>query len=89
MITFDTNILVYATASIADAKVERARDLLARGMGGSSSILLLQILAEFSNVACRQARIPVSKTERRLTPGALYYRYKKPLPAIFLWRSRR
>jgi predicted nucleic acid-binding protein len=61
MITFDTNILVYATAPIADARVERARDLLARGMRASSAVLLLQTLAEFSNVALRKARIPVSK----------------------------
>jgi predicted nucleic acid-binding protein len=66
MITFDTNILVYATASIADAKAERARDLLARGMHASSSILLLQTLAEFSNVAGRKARIPVSKIRRTI-----------------------
>jgi predicted nucleic acid-binding protein len=61
MITFDTNILVYATASIVDARAERARDLLARGMRASSTILLLQTLAEFSNVAWRKARIPVGK----------------------------
>jgi len=42
MIIFDTNILVCATASVADTKVERARDLLARGIRASSSILLLQ-----------------------------------------------
>jgi predicted nucleic acid-binding protein len=66
MITFDTNILVYATASTADAKVERARDLLARGMHASSSILLLQTLAEFSNVACRKARIPITKIRKAI-----------------------
>jgi predicted nucleic acid-binding protein len=59
MVSFDTNILVYATASISDMRVMRARDLIARAMRAASSILLLQTLAEFSNVAIRKARIPV------------------------------
>jgi predicted nucleic acid-binding protein len=59
MVSFDTNILVYATASISDMRVMRARDLIARAMRTASSILLLQTLAEFSNVAIRKARIPV------------------------------
>ena len=58
MISFDTNILVYATASVSDDRVSRARDLLARAMQAATSILLLQTLAEFSNVAIRKARIP-------------------------------
>ncbi len=33
MISFDTNVLVYATAAISDEKVTRARDLLARNAG--------------------------------------------------------
>jgi predicted nucleic acid-binding protein len=61
MISFDTNILVYATASISDEKVIRARDLLARAMRVSTSILLLQTLAEFCNVAVRKARIPAKQ----------------------------
>ncbi len=58
MVSFDTNVLVYATASISDEKVTWARDLLARAMRATTSILLLQTLAEFSNVAIRKARIP-------------------------------
>ena len=58
MVSFDTNVLVYATASISDVRVTRARDLIARAMRAASSILLLQTLAEFSNVAIRTA-IPV------------------------------
>ncbi len=58
-VSFDTNILVYATATISDAKVRRARDLIARAMRSASCVLLLQTLAEFSNVAIRKARIPV------------------------------
>jgi predicted nucleic acid-binding protein len=60
MVSFDTNILVYATASISDEKVTRARDLLARAMRAATSILLLQALAEFSNVAIRKGRIPAT-----------------------------
>ncbi len=59
MVSFDTNVLVYATASISDVRVTRARDLIARAMRAASSVLLLQTLAEFSNVAIRKAKIPV------------------------------
>jgi predicted nucleic acid-binding protein len=58
MVSFDTNVLVYATASISDEKVKWARDLLSRAMRATTSILLLQTLAEFSNIAIRKARIP-------------------------------
>jgi predicted nucleic acid-binding protein len=46
MINFDTNVLVYATASISDVKVMRARDLIARAMRAASSVLLLQALQQ-------------------------------------------
>jgi predicted nucleic acid-binding protein len=60
MISFDTNILVYATAAVSDDKVTRAGDLLARAMRAATSVLLLQTLAEFSNVAIRKSRIPAT-----------------------------
>ncbi|MGO8976564.1 MAG: PIN domain-containing protein [Steroidobacteraceae bacterium] len=66
MVSFDTNVLVYATASISDVKVIRARDLVARAMRAASSVLLLQTLAEFSNVAIRKARIPVEDIRRTI-----------------------
>jgi predicted nucleic acid-binding protein len=66
MISFDTNVLVYATAITSDAKVTRARDLLTRGMRAATAILLLQTLAEFSNVALRKARIPVKDIQRTI-----------------------
>jgi len=59
MVSFDTNILVYATVAAPDAKTKRARDLIARGMRAGWSVLLLQTLAEFSSVAIRKAKIPV------------------------------
>ncbi len=66
MISFDTNVLVYATAALADDRVSRAQDLLARAMRATTattSILLLQSLAEFSHVAIRKARIPANSVK--------------------------
>ena len=66
MISFDTNVLIYATAPVADSKVTRARDLFARAMRTASSVLLLQTLAEFSNGAIRKAKIPVKDVLRTI-----------------------
>jgi len=49
MVTFDTNVLVYATTAAPDAKAKRSRDLIVRGMQSGWSILLLQTLAEDSD----------------------------------------
>jgi predicted nucleic acid-binding protein len=64
MITFDTNVLVYATATASDGRVSRARDLLARAMQVTNAVFLLQSLAEFSSVAVRKAGIPVENVAR-------------------------
>ena len=40
MISFDTNILVYATASLDDPKALRARDLITRAMRGMMDHLI-------------------------------------------------
>jgi predicted nucleic acid-binding protein len=61
MVSFDTNILVYATVSAPLAKAMRAREVMLRGMRHGSGILLLQTLTEFSSVAIRKAAIPVDK----------------------------
>ena len=61
MIAFDTNVLVYATASLSDDKVTRARNLIARAMQTGAAVLLLQTLAEFSYVGMRKAKIPPQK----------------------------
>ena len=66
MVSFDTNILVYATLSVPLAKTDRSRDLLVRGMRKGSSILLLQTLAEFSSVAIRKAGIEVDAVRTTL-----------------------
>src|SRR5437879_13396326 len=66
MISFDTNILVYATASVPNAKALRARDLIARAMRAGWTILLLQTLAEFANVAMRKAGIPSENIRRTI-----------------------
>ena len=60
-LTFDTNVLVYATALDPAAKARRARELIARGMRSGSAVLLLQTLAEFSHVAIRKAAVPVDR----------------------------
>jgi len=59
MVSFDTNVLVYATVSTPISKTMRARDLVVRGMRSGENILLLQALAEFSSVAIRKAGIAV------------------------------
>jgi predicted nucleic acid-binding protein len=64
MISFDTNVLVYATAAGADERAIRARDLLARAMRAGNSVLLLQSLTEFSNVAIRKAGIAIEAVQQ-------------------------
>jgi predicted nucleic acid-binding protein len=59
IVSFDTNVLVYATALAPDSKTLRARDLIARAMRLGSGVLLLQTLAELSSVAIRKAGIHV------------------------------
>jgi predicted nucleic acid-binding protein len=59
IVSFDTDVLVYATARTVSLKTSRARDLIYRGMCGGSAVLLLQTLAEFSSVTIRKAGIPV------------------------------
>ena len=59
IVSFDTNILVYATARTASLKTSRSRDVIYRGMHAGSAVLLLQTLAEFSNVTIRKVGIPV------------------------------
>jgi predicted nucleic acid-binding protein len=66
VISFDTNVLIYATAAGADDRANRARDLLARAMWIANGVLLLQSLAEFSNVAIRKAGIPADDIKRIL-----------------------
>lgn len=53
-VSFDTNILFYATAPEEGAKAARARHVIARGMESENAVLLFQALAEFSNAALRK-----------------------------------
>jgi len=57
IVTFDTNILVYAAAPAPGVKARRARELIMRAVHGSACLLLLQTLAEFASVAIRKDRI--------------------------------
>jgi predicted nucleic acid-binding protein len=61
MVSFDTNILVYATLSVPHAKTDRARDLLVRGMRTGFVHPTAATLAEFSSVAMRKAGIGVDQ----------------------------
>lgn len=58
-VSFDTNVLVYATATPPGSKSMRARELIARAMEAESTILLLQSLSEFSNVAIRKVGLKI------------------------------
>jgi predicted nucleic acid-binding protein len=60
IVTFDTNVLVYASAAAQDAKAARASELIARGMHAPACVLLLQTLAEFARVAIGKAGIPAT-----------------------------
>jgi predicted nucleic acid-binding protein len=89
MVSFDTNILVYATLSDPLATTHRARDLLVRGMRTGSSILLLQTLAEFSSVAIRKAGIGVDAVRTTIAPGERCCLSKLGRMTIFRWHSMR
>ena len=60
IVTFDTNVLVYASAAGYDAKTARANELFARGMHAPACLLLLQTLAEFARVTIGKAMIPAA-----------------------------
>jgi predicted nucleic acid-binding protein len=60
IVTFDTNVLFYASAPDKSSKAERARDLIARGMKAEGCFLLLQTLAELANAAIRKAALPAA-----------------------------
>jgi predicted nucleic acid-binding protein len=46
MISFDTNILIYATATGADDRAGRARELLARAIRAKNSVLGICLLLD-------------------------------------------
>jgi predicted nucleic acid-binding protein len=56
IVTFDANVLVYATTRGEVEKGGRARDLIGRGARAAASVLLLQTLGEFAHVALRKSR---------------------------------
>jgi predicted nucleic acid-binding protein len=64
MVSFDTNVLVYATAPAVLDKGHRARGLVARALRSATAILLLQTLGEFSHVALRKQRMSVDAVFR-------------------------
>jgi len=52
------------------AKAKRSRDLIVRGMQSGLGILLLQTLAEFSNVAIGKAGIPIDDIRATIDASA-------------------
>src|SRR5215831_9057572 len=69
--------------------IDRARDLLVRGMRMGSCILLLQTLAECSSRAIRKARTGSTRSERRSTPGEAVLPAQGTRMTIFRRRSMR
>ena len=64
MVSFDTTL--WSTLPSAPlSKTTRARDLVVRGMRTEGNILLLETLAEFSNVAIRKAGIAIDDIRTR------------------------
>jgi predicted nucleic acid-binding protein len=59
-VTFDSNILVYATAPVSGAKHAIAASLIAQGMSAGTASLMLQTLGEFSHVMIRKAGMPAA-----------------------------
>jgi predicted nucleic acid-binding protein len=61
-ISFDTNLLVYATIPRRERRPEEARALIARAGRAENATLILQTLVEFSHVAIRKSGLPVERT---------------------------
>lgn len=57
IVTFDTNILVYAVDFEAGPRHQRAADLVERAIRNRLGIITLQALGEFFNVLTRKMRI--------------------------------
>jgi predicted nucleic acid-binding protein len=60
--TVDSNILVYAVDTGADARHDMAGDLMARAAGGDC-VLTVQSLAEFFHATTRKGKLSVAKAE--------------------------
>jgi len=67
MVSFDTNVLVYASGAGPADKRRRAEEVMARSMLDGTGVLLLQALAEFSNVALRKYRLRNDDVEAMLS----------------------
>ena len=61
--SLDANVLIYASGAVADdPRHLRAQDVLFRGFRSGATLLTLQALGEFSNVAMRRYKLPGSQT---------------------------
>ena len=74
--SLDANVLIYASGAVADdPRHLRAQEVLFRGFGSNSTLLTLQALAEFSNVAMRRYKLAGPQTR------ALIDSWRAALPA--------
>lgn len=64
--SFDTNVLIYASAETRDASALRALDLLERAFRSGATVLLLQSLGEFCNAGLRRQRLPMRRVRALL-----------------------
>jgi predicted nucleic acid-binding protein len=65
-VTFDTNILYYATVLDSD-RSDRARDVIERAMRADAAILILQTLVEFSSIATRKAGLSIDRVRSAIS----------------------
>src|SRR4051794_25404270 len=88
MISFDTNILVYATDPCALEKRSVARNLFARGVRSANAVLLLQTLGEFSHVALRKKAMPADEVRPLIGAWHSLCRSMRPRSPTLSRRSR-
>jgi hypothetical protein len=83
MVSFDTNVLVYATTSISDVKVMRARDSSPAQCGLRRASCCCKHLANSAMWRSAKREYQLRTSEGQLTLGAPCCQYKRPMTAIF------
>jgi predicted nucleic acid-binding protein len=73
----DTNVLVYADAADDPVKQHRAIELITSLRASGEAVLSTQVLQEYTNVALRKLRLPLTLIRERLA----FYRRFDVVPA--------
>lgn len=73
----DTNVLVYADAADDPVKQRRAIELITSLRASGEAVLSTQVLQEYTNVALRKLRLPLTLIRERLA----FYRRFDVVPA--------